>query len=309
MLFKHSMMAIFAPPESVPAGADNLEVPEGWNAMSIYLGCNAGIFTEVAAVVRGNVGCRSFRDTVNDIPAVWPGIPGATKTLVSLRPYPDDLLAGNLDERILELLAVAAPGAMLTVWHEAGNLYRDLSYITPAKIRACHAHMRDLCRRAGTGVLYGCCVYGTLTAMDKWIPYAPHVMDWYGIDIYDNSNSNNGRSFRSAFGVLDDSKIQAYLNQFLAIARSRAGTLGPQIVVPETNSPKVADRPQWFTCIADWLYHNGGRRMYTFFKDGGTSGGPWLDALHGGQPTIDALNYVVSHYGASLTAAVSEERI
>lgn len=267
--------------------------------MSIDLGCNAGIFDDVAAVVPGNVGCRSYRDVVNDIPAVWPGVPGATRTLVSLRPHPDDLLAGYLDEQILDLLAVAAPGAMLTVWHEAGTLYQSIAYITPQKIRSSHVHMRELCQQAGTGVSYGCCVYGTLSVMNKWIPYSPYTMDWYGIDIYDNDNSNNGGSFRNWSGALDDKKIHSYLNQFLAMAQGRTGTINPSIVVPETNSPHVADRPQWFRHIADWLYHNGGRRMYTFFKDGGPSGGPWLDADDGGQPTIDALNYIVSHYGAT----------
>lgn len=263
--------------------------------MSIILGCNAGIFNEVTSVVPGTTGCRSYRDAVNFIPTVWPGIEGATRTLVSLRPHPDDLLSGALDDQILALLAVAARGAQLTVWHEAGNLYRSgaFPYITPRTVRQMHVKMHSLCKQAGTGVGYGCVIYGTIDDMANWIPYSPHALDWYGIDLYDNLNSNNGSSFRNADGSLNDTKIISYLHEFLQLARDRTGLTWPRIVIAECNSPILEHRPLWFTYLADWLYHNGGRRLYMFFKDGGPSSGPWLPD---DTATISALNEIVSNY-------------
>jgi hypothetical protein len=263
--------------------------------MPFFLGCNAGIFEQVASVVPGTTGCRSYRDTVNFIPTVWPGVPGSTKTLVSLRPHPGDLLSGALDDQLLALLAVAARGAQLTVWHEAGNLYRNgnFSYITPQSIRQMHVKMHRLCEQAGTGVGYGCVIYGTIGDMAKWVPYAPYALDWYGIDLYDNLQSNNGSSFRNADGSLNEAKIKRYLHEFLQLARDRTGRAWPRIVIPECNSPLPEHRPLWFTYLADWLYHNGGHRLYMFFKDGGPSSGPWLPD---DTATINALNNILATY-------------
>ena len=260
--------------------------------MGIILGCNAGIFSDVVSVVPRHTGCRSYRDATDDIPKSWPGAAGATATLVSLRPRPDNLLSGALDDKILALLAVASPGAALTVWHEAGNLYQDFDFITPSSVRQMHVKMRNLCQQAGTGVGYGVCIYGTIAEMDKWIPHAPHAMDWYGIDVYDNMNSNNGGTFRNASDAVDDSKINAYMDEFRDLARDRTGLTSPSINIPECNSPILAHRPRFFRSLAEWLFDNGGRGMYTFFKDGGPSGGPWVPD---DTATIDALNHIANH--------------
>jgi hypothetical protein len=261
---------------------------------NVLLGCNASVFGEVRQVVPGNKTCRSFRDKVNHIPAKWPGIDGEDYTVVSLRPDPRDLLSGSLDDQIRALLATAPSGSQLTVWHEAGNLYKHNGNITPAAIRQSHVKMWNLCQQAGSGVGYGCIIYGTIADMGKWIPTANHPLDWYGIDIYDNLNSNNGGSFRTADGSVSFDKIKAYLDEYRALAQGRTGLRYPKINVCEMNSPRVPCRPDFFKKVARWMSGNGGRRLCTFFKCGGNSGGCWLPD---DQPTIDALNDIVSTYG------------
>jgi hypothetical protein len=261
---------------------------------NVLLGCNAGVFGDVHAVVPGIKACRSFRDRVNHIPAKWPGAHGEAYTVVSLRPDPRDLLAGRLDDQILPLLGTAPSGSQLTVWHEAGNLYKHNRSITPAAIRQSHVKMRNLCRHAGSGVGYGCIIYGTIAEMDKWIPTASYPLDWYGIDIYDNLNSNNGGSFRAADGAVSFGKIKAYLDEYRALAQARTGLRYPRINVCEMNSPRVQYRPDFFKQVARWMNGNGGGQLCTFFKCGGNSGGRWLPD---DQPTIDALNHIVSAYG------------
>lgn len=253
--------------------------------MALIFGCNAGVWDAVNDAVPGTVGCRSYRDTVNEIPVRWPGQPGSV-TVVSLRPHPGDLLAGHLDEQIKALLAVAPARAHLTVWHEAGTLdYPD--FITPESVRQMHVKMHVLC--APTAVRYGCIIAGYPAHLQQWIPKARYPMDWYGIDVY-----MTGFMTRPD-GTVDHERLKHTLDNMLEVARQRSSRRWPHIDVPETNSPVPASRAEWFTAVADWLAGNGGRRMMSFWKDDGPLSGPWLpdDAA-----TIAALNALVAKYGA-----------
>lgn len=252
--------------------------------MSIIFGCNANVYEDLNEVVPGSIGCRSYRDKVNDIPTVWPGMPGS-KSLVSLRPHPDDLLSGALDQQIRALLAVAAPGAQLTVWHEAGMLDYP-PYITPASVRQMHVKMHNLC--APTPVGYGVIICGNPAEMQVWIPRVPYAMDWYGIDVYmtDYMTKPDGTVYHE--------RLKRRLDDMLDLARDRTGQTWPRIVVPETNSPHPSRRPEWFTAIADWLAAKGGRRMLAFWKVDGPLSGPWLP---NDTATINALRRLVAKYG------------
>ncbi len=234
--------------------------------MAIIFGCNVGVFDAVNAAVPGSVGCRSYRDTVNDIPAAWPGKPGS-KSVVSLRPHPDDLLRGALDDRIRALLAVAEPDAMLTVWHEAGTLDYP-AFITPSAVRRMHVKMQTLC--TGTSVAYGCIICGPPAKKEIWVPRRPHPLDWYGVDVYMSAMTTKPD------GSVDVPRLRHHMDEFRRLAQERSGTDMPRIVVPETNSLHPAARPPWFRAVAEWLAGNGGERMLTFWKHGGSSGGPWL---------------------------------
>jgi len=257
----------------------------------IILGCNAGIYSDFTAAVPGALGCRSYRDDVitqpSEVPETFPGEPGS-KVVASIRPHPDALLSGTLDDAIKAMIANGAASfsaPQLTVWHEAGNLYQDLSYITPTAVRQMHVKMQNLCNQVpGPHVGYGCIIYGDISAMDKWIPTAQYPLDWYGIDVYWNDQFD--------FSTYD--KLKAYMDDYQALARGRTGLTYPKIDVCETNTHDESNRPQFFKNVAQWLYNTGGRRMLTFYKDGGASGGPWDP---NDTKTINALNYIEANYG------------
>jgi len=274
--------------------------------MSLKLGCNAGIFPAANSAVPGLLGVRSYRDTVNDIPTVWPGVPGATNTTVSLRPDLDALLGNTpvpdngsgfttLAGQITYLAQQAPVLSKLTIWHEAGNLYQDNPAITPQKIRSSHVVCHTAC--AGTNVDYGCIIYGDIVNMTQWIPGAngSYPMDWYGIDVYDNTASNNGSSFRNTDGSISQSKVNAYLTQYRTLAQARSGITWPQIDICECNASLAREqyRGPFFKALASWLNSNGGRRLQVFYKTGGVDGGDWLpdDAA-----TIAALNFIATTY-------------
>ena len=119
----------------------------------LLIGANEGWYTKVHEAVPA-VSCRRvYFSEHNYVPGEWPSTKNASTTLVSIRPVPADLLAGQLDTRIKAFLRTAPSGSDLTAWHEAGNLPGYPSYITAPAMRAVHAHMHRLCRH--TNVRYG----------------------------------------------------------------------------------------------------------------------------------------------------------
>jgi hypothetical protein len=228
-----------------------------------------------------------------DVPSAFPGEPGS-KVVASIRPDPDTFLNGDtLDDAITAMIADGAArfsAPQLTVWHEAGNLYTGTEWdkynITPSTIRQMHVKMQNLCNEvAGPHVGYGCIIYGDISTMDEWVPYSPYALDWYGIDVYWNDQ----------FDLSTYDKLNAYMDDYLALARGRTGLTWPKINVCETNTHLESNRPGFFSNVALWLNNNGGRRMLTFFKDDpAPSGGPWDPD---DQDTIDALNAIQAAYG------------
>ncbi|HEX8112368.1 MAG TPA: hypothetical protein VF516_31775 [Kofleriaceae bacterium] len=256
--------------------------------MSIILGCNADIYSAFIAAIPGSAGCRSYQDDIlyepGDVPATFPGAPGS-RVVASIRPYPEALLFGSLDRAILAMLrdgAARFTAPQLTAWHEAGHLYQDLPYLTPAVVRLVHAKMQDLCNQV-PGVEYGCVVHGDISTMDKWIPYAPDALDWYGIDVYWNDPFD--------FSIYD--QLKAYLDGYRTLAQHRTGLLYPRINVCAANSHDESRRPGLFKNVARWLHHHGGSRMLTSYQDGDPSGGPWAP---GDTDTINALKYIAASY-------------
>jgi hypothetical protein len=256
--------------------------------MPIVLGCNADIYSAFTAAVPGALGCRSYRDEVirepRDVPTHFPGEPGS-RVVASIRPYPEALLSGHLDDALLAMLrhgAVSFAAPQLTVWHEAGSLYRDLPYITPAVVRLMHVKMQELCKQV-SGVQYGCVISGDISIMDRWIPYAPDTLDWYGIDVHWNA----------PFDFRANDRLAAYLGAFRILAQRRTGLKQPRINVCEASTLDDADRPQFFRNMARWLHHHGGCRMLASYPDGGAPGAAWAAT---GADTINALRYIVASY-------------
>jgi hypothetical protein len=266
----------------------------------IILGCNADTYPAFTAAVPGATGCRSYRDVllssaadVDKYLTKFPGLPGSN-VVVSIHPDPTVLLdPKNCDQPGLEQALKTfiesgrdnpqLPEPQLTVWHEAGNLYKDLSYITPTSVRQMHAKMQSLCTQV-TGVRYGCIIYGDIAAMDQWIPNAPYALDWYGVDVYWDGN----------FDFSSYQNVKEYMDQYRALAQGRTGLANPEINVCETNTGNEGARPSFFQNVALWLSQNYGRRMLTFWSPGGTSSGPW-DPSDGA--TIAALQSIEARYG------------
>lgn len=288
--------------------------------MAIKFGINAGAFSAAQSAVSGLTVSRSYRDnicnaTASDIPTVWPVASGAACSTVSIRPDPacflnDTPVPDNgsgfttLREQV-GYLAQQAPSdgtGKLTCFHEAGNLYPAGVTLTPQLMRQLHVAAWQACQ--GTNCKYGVIIYGTIADMDQWIPGYPYEqgvpgalqypMPWYGIDLYDNDNSNNGFSFQNGDGTINPLEVSNYLDGYLALARGRTGLTWPQIDVCECNSPTEANRGPFFTAIASWLHNNGGRRLEMFYKAGGPSGGAWDPS---DIATIATLNSLVSQYG------------
>lgn len=254
--------------------------------MSIILGCNAEIYSAFTAAIPGAMGCRSYRDDVihepGAVPARFPGEPGS-RVVASIRPHPDALLSGSLDDALLAMLrdgAARFTAPQLTVWHAAGTLYRDRSYITPAVVRLMHRKMRELCHQV-SGVQYGCIICGDIPDMDRWIPYAPDALDWYGIEVYWNDRLD----------LSSHDKLKAYLDPYRLLAQRRTGLTHPRINVCEIHTDDESSRPDLFRNVARWLHNHGGGRMLTSFPHGGTPGEPWMQA---DIDTINALKSIVA---------------
>jgi hypothetical protein len=238
----------------------------------IVVGANAKVWPLLAAVAPGTSGVRQYRDEFGTIPARWPANPGPpAQPLLSVRPLPDPLLAGELDDAIRQLCSTAPPGAMLTTWHEAPSLpgYQDVTpWMTPTTMRRMHVHMHDLC--AGTGVMYGTVTIGPASAACLWIPGAAHPMDFYADDLYQFPSLSWPDGSIKVTAVLDR------MNDFRLMVHAHTGVIRPRIVIAETNTPHVEHRAEWFDLVGWHLARHGGVRMLTFWRDDGPLSGPWL---------------------------------
>jgi hypothetical protein len=238
----------------------------------LVVGANAKVWPLLAAVAPGAGGVRQYHDEFGTIPRRWPVPDGpAAQPLLSVRPLPENLFAGDLDDAIRQLCSTAPPGAMLTSWHEAPSLpgYQDVTpWMTPETMRAMHVHMHDLCQ--GTGVLYGTVTIGPAARVSDWIPGAAHRMDFYADDLYQFD------SLSWPDGSIKVGAVLKRMDDFQGLAQMRSGMIRPRIVLAETNTPHVEHRAEWFDLVGWWLARHGGVRLLTFWRDDGPLSGPWL---------------------------------
>lgn len=256
--------------------------------MGLLIGSNSKVFDEMHDAGIDVRSFRAYRDQYNFIPTVWPAkdsTPQARVTL-SIRPVPDDLLAGRLDEKLSALIASAPPGVKLSAWHEASNLPGYPDYLSPETVSCVHEHMQDLCK--GSNVRYGSIICAVPSQVRSWM--GVHL-DWYGLDIYD---FNEGQ-FRSWWtGKISKSRLFARLDDMLQTCRELTSSESPQIDICETNSPRPQHRADWFGMLAEWLADHGGQCLETFWKPDGPLSGPWLPE---DRKTISALSSIAESYG------------
>jgi hypothetical protein len=238
--------------------------------MSVLLGCNSRVFDAMHDAGIGVRAFRAYRDEFNFIPSAWPSkdsVPQARVTL-SIRPVPDDLLAGKLDGRLADLIASAPPGVRLSAWHEASNLPGYPGFVTASAMTAVHEHMQELCR--GSNVAYGSIICAVPSAVRAWMGTG---LDWYGLDVYD---FGEGQFRHPLTGGISREKLFARLGDMLDTCRALAGQDAPRIDICETNSPRPRHRAEWFGLLAQWLHGHGGGRLLTFWNPSGPLSGPWV---------------------------------
>jgi hypothetical protein len=256
--------------------------------VSILFGSNSRVFDAMndAGISVGTF--RAYRDQYNFVPAAWPAkesVPDARATL-SIRPVPDDLLAGRLDAPLKALIAAAPPGVKLSAWHEASNLDGYPDFVNAGSMSAVHQYLQGLCR--GSDVRYGSIICAVPSATKAWMGTS---LDWYGLDIYDfgEAQFRDGQN-----GGISRTKLFARLDDMLGTCRELTGRDSPEIDICETNSPRPEHRADWFGLLAEWLSGNGGRCLQTFWNPTGPLSGPWLPD---DQKTIRALRSIASSYG------------
>jgi hypothetical protein len=257
--------------------------------VTLLFGCNSKTFDTMNEAGINVHSFRAYRDQFNFVPTVWPSkesVPDARVTL-SIRPVPDDLLAGRLDDQLRAFIASAPPGVKLSAWHEASNLpgYHGVDFVNAENMSAVHAYMQELC--TGSNVRYGSIICAVPSQTKAWMGTK---LDWYGLDIYDFGEGQ----FRGWTGGISDKKLFARLDDMLETCRELSDGGAPEIDICETNSPRPGHRAEWFALMAEWLAANGGRCMQLFWNPSGSLSGPWLPD---DEPTIDRLRSISSTYG------------
>jgi len=207
----------------------------------------------------------------------WPPPPvaNAGPILYSIYPVPEHLFSGSLNKTLESLIHSAPPNSYLTAWHEALSLPFP-KYITSASMFKLHAHINAMTK--GTHVTYGSVFGGgSLATLFK---SAPPNLGFYGLDLYGNLGIAQG---------------MARLEQFIAQAKPKDTKAHyPRLVIPECNTPRKAERPEWFKRVCERMHVYGSRSIgvLTFWNPTGPLSGPW-DPMD--RNTIVAMNDIASH--------------
>jgi hypothetical protein len=139
-----------------------------------------------------------------------------------------------------------------------------------------HAHINAMTK--GTHVTYGSVFGGgSLATLFESVP--PNL-GFYGLDLYGNLGIPTGL---------------ARLEQFIAQARPKDTRAHyPRLVIPECNTPRKAERPEWFTRTCERMHVYGPHSIgvLTFWNPTGPLSGPWDPE---DRNTIAAMNDIVSH--------------
>jgi hypothetical protein len=258
----------------------------------VAIGSNVRIYPAFQAKIPAARAVRIYYDSTDpaDWPAACPVLPGRPWMLISFRPMPGPLLAGDYDTWFRQWFATCPHHTDVTIWHENAVGNNPLGYVhilrDPARYRRMQLHMLKLAR--GTHVRFGTLGCGPVNQAAKW--YAPGL-DWYGYDLYLNDKYLSGGGLRKAAilpgatsgGTLDRAKVWARMSANLDAFRRISGERYPRIDLGESNASPDSYRQAWFTDVVSWFDAHDGRRpgrVLTFWRDGksakdGGLSGPW----------------------------------
>ena len=274
----------------LPAGAATGAAPTGE-----FLGSNKDVFKDIKSGEKisgvrypGVPGLRGVRiyglqpdgpkKETDRIRKTWPTPPVAKAgpIVYSIYPVPEHVFNGDLHDTLKSLIASAPPGSYLTTWHEALSLPYP-SYITSDSMYKLHAHMNTITQ--GTHVTYGSVFGGGDLA--KLFKSVPPNLGFYGLDLYGNEGIEKG---------------MARLEQFITLAKPKdTKTPGyPKLMLPECNTPKKAQRPDWFETVCERMHKYGAHSIgvMTFWNPAGPLSGPWDPK---DKKTIAAMNDIINN--------------
>jgi hypothetical protein len=273
---------------ALSAEAASKMVPSGQ-----FLGSNEDVFKEIkyGEVISGVhypgvPGLRGVRiyglqpdgpgKETDRIRKTWPSPPtsGAGPIVYSIYPVPEHVFNGKLHDVLAHLIASAPPASYLTTWHEALSLSYP-AYITRDTMYKLHSHMNALTK--GTNVTYGSVFGGGNLA--RLFESAPPDLGFYGLDLYGNEGIDKGL---------------ARLEQFITLAKPKdTKTPGyPRLVLPECNTPKKSQRPDWLKSVCKRMHTYGAHSIgvLTFWNPHGPLSGPWDPK---DTATIAAMNNII----------------
>jgi hypothetical protein len=259
----------------------------------VIIGSDLGNFDSIASALGSSYEFRGIRyyaggggGAINVFPTPWPIYGPGTQTLMSIYPDLRELLAGQLDDQIRDMIAGAPPGSMLNAWHEVLSLTYTPKYLTPTNVYLMHRKMNTLCR--GSQVTYGCLLGGG--DLVRLMRYVPPNLGYYGLDLYGNLGIRKHPRWEHPF--------ERWI-QFRNLAMTKVRSGHPSLVIGETNCPDEALRPAWFNLVATWLNDYSPRKtsLFTFWADPGYGlSGPWDPHDNA---TINALRGICSRYAGN----------
>ena len=262
-----------------------------------FLGSNADVFKDIkdgetisGVKYPGVPGLRGIRmygvqptgtnKQTDHIRNTWPTPPVANPgpIVYSIYPVPEHVFSGSLNKTLESLIASAPPDSYLTAWHEALSLPFP-KYINSANMFKLHAHLNAMTK--GTHVTYGSMFGGPRpTGLQTLFKSVPPNLGFYGLDLYETDGLEKGL---------------ARLDQFIRQAKFKDTKAHyPKLMLPECNTPRKAERPEWFTKVCQRMHVYGSHSIgvLTFWNPTGPLSGPWDPQ---DRNTIAAMNDITTH--------------
>ncbi len=218
---------------------------------------------------------RVYYDTENVFPKTWPQRAGkGTWSMLSIRPNPADLLAGNLDAELKPMIDSAPTHSLLTIYHEnaGGN---PLNYPPDVHNAANYVRMQKYMEHLvqGTHVRFGVVIIAPYSSVLNWIYKGD---DWFGYDFYAFPRYLNPN------GTINVNAVTTRMTNNLRTLQKFTGRRYPPIYLGETNASRDFQRKTWFSTLAKWFAtHDGDRVAWILTRWTASTGphsglsGPW----------------------------------
>lgn len=230
-------------------------------------GANTSYVAVFHASVPASHCSRSYYDTVDNFPSVWPvANMGGIWQMISIRPSYAKLMDGSEDTQIHSLCATAPPHSWLTIYQEnagANPLHYPSSVHNPAHYVAMQEKMMALC--AHTPARFGVIIIAPFSSVLNWLYRGD---DWFGYDFYAFPRYLNNAiaraqqaTFTNANATINVRAVLTRMTNNLKTIQKFTGRRCPLMGLGETNAHLNSQRKTWFTTIATWFATNDCNRI------------------------------------------------